>query len=121
MIFYHFGKRIRRRLGKKSKKKTISQFQLGCISYPVMNQNKVFKHQVDINMNSTFAKKMLCIKRVSKKYNTRVIALLMFWENKKTMIFKVLSSVIYCITDNYLCVDYIFLQQGLFSMAHKGF
>ena len=37
------------------------------------------------------------------------------------MIFKVLSSVVYCIMDNYLCADYLCLHQAKLSLENKGF
>ena len=54
-----------------------------------------------------------------KKDKTHVISLLVFYENRKTMIFKVLGSVIYCLMDNYICVDYLWLQQGLLYFPQK--
>ena len=56
-----------------------------------------------------------------KKDNTRVLAPLMFYENRKKTIFKVLDSVIYVTTEKYLCDDHMCLQQGQLYFAHKGF
>ena len=72
-------------------------------------------------MSSTFEKKYDYHLKVWKKDNTRVIALLIFYENRNTVIFKVLGSVIYWIMYNYLCVDYMCSRQGLLSSAHKVF
>ena len=55
------------------------------------------------------------------KYSTRVLALLMFYENRKTTIIKVLGSIIYCITESYICVDYLCLHQAQIYLEHKGF
>ena len=41
-------------------------------------------------------------KKVLNKNNTCVVALLMFYENRKIVIFKVLGSFIYCIIDKYV-------------------
>ena len=51
-----------------------------------------------------------------KKGKKSILALLMFYENRKTMIFKVLGSVIYFIMDDYLFVDYLCLQKGLLPL-----
>ena len=73
-------------------------------------------------MDLKFDKKtMLSIKRVPKKDNTNVLALMVFYENRKNIIFKVLGSVIYRIMENYLCADYLCLQQGLLYSAHRVF
>ena len=37
------------------------------------------------------------------------------------MVFKVLSSVVYCIMDNYICYGYLSLQQDIHYFANKGF
>ena len=59
--------------------------------------------------------------KVLKKDNNRVIALMILYENINIMILKVLDSIIYCILENYVCIDYIYLQQGLILLSHKGF
>ena len=64
---------------------------------------------------------MVPIRKLLKKDNTSVIELLMFYKNKKSMIFKVLGSVIYCITEKCLFVDYICLQKYQLYLVHKGF
>ena len=64
---------------------------------------------------------MVNIRKVFNKDNTRVLELLMFHENRKTTIFKVLGSVIYCIMDNYICTDYLCLNKYKISLAHKVF
>ena len=47
------------------------------------------------------------IRKVLRKENTRVISLLMSYENRKNMMFKVLTSVFYYIMGNYVCIDYM--------------
>ena len=47
------------------------------------------------------------IKRVFRKYNNCLISFLMFYDNRKNMIFKVLSSVVYFVMDNYICAGYL--------------
>ena len=99
----------------------IAKFQVGYLSYPRLNQNKAFKYQVERSMISKFCKKKIPIKIVLEKYNTCIIALLMFYEVINTMIFKLLGSVIYCITNNYICVYYLCLHQGLIYFEQKVF
>ena len=50
---------------------------------------------------------MMPTRKVLQKENTRVISLMMFYENRKNMKFKVLISIVYCIMDNFVCVDYL--------------
>ena len=64
---------------------------------------------------------MILIRKVLRKDNTRVPSLLIFDENRNSMISKVLVSVVYCIMDNYLFVDYLCLQQCKLYLEHKGF
>ena len=49
------------------------------------------------------------ISKILAKKNTRVLALLTFYETRKTpkKVFKVLSCVIYTIIRNYICIDYL--------------
>ena len=64
---------------------------------------------------------MIPIRRVLRKENTLVLSFLMFYEERKNMIFKVLSSVVYCITKNYACADYLYFPQTQLHVANKGF
>ena len=66
---------------------------------------------------------MTPIRKVLRKENTRVLSLLVFYENIKNMIFKVLSSVVYYIIDKYVCVDYMCCPQPKLRVhfANKGF
>ena len=54
-----------------------------------------------------------------KKDNTRVLSSIIFYENIKTVIFKVLGSIIYFIMSNYLCVYYMCLQEVQLYLTHK--
>ena len=49
----------------------------------------------------------MTVSKLLKKVNTRVLSLLMFYENRKNIIFKVLSSIVYCIMENFVFVDYL--------------
>ena len=64
---------------------------------------------------------MVSIRKVLKKYNTCVLAILILYDNKKKEISKVLGSVIYCTTDNYICVYHLCLYQDQLYLVHKGF
>ena len=92
------------------------------MSYTGLNHNKAFKEQVEKHLGTTLEKiTMVPIIKVSKKDNTRVISLVMFYENRKSIIFKVLGSVVYCITENYICADYLYLHQYKVYLEYKGY
>ena len=52
--------------------------------------------------------------------NIRVISLLVFDENIKNMKFKVLSSIVYCIMENFDCVYYICCPEIKIHVTTKG-
>ena len=58
--------------------------------------------------------------RVLKKENTRVLSLLMLYENRKIIIFKVLSSIFYCITEKYVCVYYLCCMKTKLHVTGRG-
>ena len=90
------------------------------MSYPGMNQNNVFKYIVEKNTMLTFNKlTMVPIRKNLHKYITHLIALLVFYENRKIVIFKVLGSFICFIPYNYLFVDWLYLQQDQLSLAYR--
>ena len=64
---------------------------------------------------------MVPIIKALKKYNTSVLSLMLFYENRKSIIFEVLASVAYCIMDNYLFVNSMCLHQAEIYLVHKGF
>ena len=45
----------------------------------------------------------------------------MIYENRKKMLFEVLSSDIYCIIKKYVCDDYLYFQQNKICVADKLF
>ena len=62
------------------------------------------------------------MRNVIKNDNTHVLAILMFYENRKFVVYKVLGVVIYCILEKYVCIDYLCLQkEKKLSLLHKGF
>ena len=77
---------------------------------PNFNMNKLFREQVKVCMITTFSTStMTRISKILLKPNTRVLALVMFFENRKNTkkFFRVLSCVIYTIISNYVCIDYL--------------
>ena len=81
-----------------------------------------FKEQVEINLAKYFSvEKMMPVRKVLKIGNTRVLSLLMFYENRKNMFSKVLSSVVYFIMHNCVCADCLCLHQSKLSFANKLF
>ena len=86
-------------------------FQVGYTSNPVLNVNKAFKEQVEINLELIIEYiTIFPIRKVMRKENTRVLSLLMLYEKKKIMVFNMLGSVFFCIIKNRLGVDYLCLQ-----------
>ena len=46
----------------------------------------------------------------------------MFYENRRSLIFKVLGVVVYCFIGKYVCVDYLCLKiEEKLSLLHRGF
>ena len=77
---------------------------------PALNINKAFKDQVTKCMKKTFvAITQPHISKMLAKHNTRVLALLMFYEKRKNpkKVFKVLSCSIYTIISNYVYIYYL--------------
>ena len=62
-------------------------------------------------MNDTFGTTTQpFIKKTTKKKNTRVLSLVIFYETRNknaSKYFRVLSCVIYTTTNNYVCIDYL--------------
>ena len=78
---------------------------------PNLSVNKAFREQVKLCMRTTFSTStMTHISKILFKPYTRVLALVMFFENRKIYakkMFRVLSCVIYTIIKNYVCIDYL--------------
>ena len=59
---------------------------------------------------------------VIKNCITRVISLFVFYENRKSHVFKLFGVVINCILENHVCIDCLCLQEEKkLSMLHKIF
>ena len=83
----------------------------------------MFKEKVDKYLSYQFYSKTSTETKISiKQDNDRFIALVMFYENRKLLLFKVLGFVIYFFLDRYVCVNYFCLQkEQKLSLAHKLF
>ena len=68
---------------------------------------KLKKNELNIWQKNNYS-----YQKVLKKDNSCFFSLMIFRENRKTTIFKVLGLVIYCIMDNYLCVGYLCLHKS---------
>ena len=52
--------------------------------------------------------------------NVSVISLIMFYDNSKIMMYKLIGAVIYTIIDNYICFEYLgFLEDNLSKHDNK--
>ena len=79
-----------------STRKEDYQFQVECVSYLNLKQNKTFMEQVDKCLSYKFdIKTSQQTSKTLKQDNGSVIAIIMFYENRKSRISKVLSVVVY--------------------------
>ena len=89
----------------------INDFSFAYMLNPHLNMNKAFKDQVKTCLSNTFgADTNRYINKTLMKPNTRVLALIIFYEHGTIIprkMFKVLSCVIYTIIDKYVCIDYL--------------
>ena len=75
---------------------------------PGLNINKAFRKQLEIILALTFDyKTSVPIRTVLIKESTCVLLLLLYHENRNNHTFKVLSSVVYFMMENYACADYL--------------
>ena len=73
-------------------------------------------------MSRVFSSKTtIPIRTVFIKENPHVLSLMTFYENRKNMILKVLSQVVYCIMENYACADFLCCLQTKLHLKNKGF
>ena len=76
---------------------------------PNLNRNRSFKDQAKVCLKNTFGPDTNTHIAKTLPKNTRVLALVIFYEIGKKIIRKllrVLSCVIYTIIDKYVCIDY---------------
>ena len=93
------------------KNQRVNEFSIEYMMNSNLSINKAFKEQVKICMKTTFhTTSQQHISKIILKPNTKVLALVMFYDTRKKQskqMFKVLSCVIYKITSNYVCIDYL--------------
>ena len=86
--------------------------------------NKAFKYQVKACFKNTFGKDTnYHINTILMKKNTRVLALVVFYELRNIhprKMFKVLSCVIYTIINRYVCIDYLGTEKKKISELRLG-
>ena len=59
--------------------------------------------------------------KMMKSDNTRVLEVLMFYENRKSQIYKVFCVVVYFVLYKYVCTDYFCLPKNQMSFSHQVF
>ena len=102
----------------------IDEFSIGYMMNPNLNRNRSFKDQVKVCLKKKFGPdtNTHIAKRLSKN-NTRVLALVIFYESGEKIIrkmFRVLSCVIYTIIDKYVCIDYLGSEKSKLSDLRLG-
>ena len=95
-----------------SNKKEKYLFQFGCIYFMTSKQNMESKEQVERCLSSKFDTKMSKKKRKNTKdENTHAFTLLMFYDNRKSLIYKLLGVAVHFFSDEYVCIEYFFYRK----------
>ena len=88
------------------------QSQVGCMSYSNLEHNDAFKDQIEFFLSPQFDyKPSVQMRKKLKHYNIYVIAMIIFYENRKSSIFKLLGVTVYFFLEKYVCGDYLCLQK----------
>ena len=77
---------------------------------PNLNTNKDFREQVKVCLKTHLVQIPIYISVKYYQKKTRVLALVIFYDNSKTItkrMFRVLNCVIYTIISKYICIDYL--------------
>ena len=102
----------------------INEFYIVYMINKNLYRNRSFKYQLKVCFKHTFGPYTIShINKALQKKNTRVLALVIFYENGKTIIrklFRVLSCVIYTIIDKYVCIDYLGSEKSKLSDLKIG-
>ena len=89
----------------------INDFSIVYMMNPNLHKNKAFKYQVKECLKNTFGPSTnIHIGKIILKTNTRVLAFVIFYENREKIVrkmFRLLSCVIYTIIGKYVCIDYL--------------
>ena len=93
------------------------------MSYLNLSQNKSFKQKINKCMSQKFdGKTSAHMRKTLKYYNNCAISLIMSYNNRKSLIFKLLVVVAYLFIDKYVCVDYLCLKiEAKFPLLHREF
>ena len=104
--------------------KRINEFSIGYMMNLNLIMNKDFREQVKVCMRTTFSTStMTHISKILLNPNTRVLELVMFFDNGKIYtkkMFRVLSCVIYTIIRYYVCIDYLGSEKKKLSDLRLG-
>ena len=96
-------------------KEKVHQLHLGHVTHPFLKKHRTNRDQVIIIFQSSFKLVTLkCIKNELSKNNVLVISLMIFYENRTKVMYKVIGSVIYTIIHECICLDYLGLFQKPF-------
>ena len=88
-----------------STNKQVYQFQVACVSYLNLKQNKTLKEKNDTFSSTQFdSKKSAHMRKTFKHVSARAIDMIMFYKNMKSLIFKVLVYFAYCFINKYMCL-----------------
>ena len=123
-LLYYFNTYVKQNIYIEETNQRINEFSFAYMLNPHLNMNKAFKDHVKTFLSKTFgADTNKHINRKLMKRDTRVIALVVFYElgtfNPGKM-FKVLSCVIYTIIDRYVCIDYLGTETKKISELKLG-
>ena len=90
--------------------------------YPNMKLHKKFQEQFEKIMGTILSGETIeGTKNVLNKNNTHIIKLILFYEHRENMFFKVLGFVIYGIMGKYVCLKYLFIQHDKLSSNDRSF
>ena len=88
------------------------EFEVGFISFPTLKQDTSLMYQFERCLSSQFdTETFKKTRKITKYEKTCVLAVLVFYDNAKSLIYTVLGVVVYCSLENYVCIDYLFLQK----------
>ena len=83
-------------------------------------KKQCIKENVEKCLSSKLNSKTSTQSRKKKQDNTHVIAIIMLYENRKSLIFNVLVVVVYIFSEKYVYVDYLILQLKIKVVITQG-
>ena len=106
------------------KNQRINDFYIGYMMNLNLNTNKFFREQVMVCLKNTFGTStMENISKLLLKPNTRVLALVMFYENREKMQRKCSECWVVSfiqIISKYICIDYLGSEKSKLSYLRLG-